>query len=65
MEKLLHKALDVLDAKQVWVNPDCGLKTRNWDEVKPALSNMVQATKKIRAELEWRQHNKEAVKSAN
>lgn len=54
MEKLLHKALKVLDAKQVWVNPDCGLKTRNWDEVKPALVNMVEATRNIRSEI---QHN--------
>lgn len=60
MEKLLHKALKVLDEKQVWVNPDCGLKTRHWNEVKPALVNMVEATKKVRTELEWRKHNKEA-----
>ena len=52
MEKLLRKALEVLDPKQVWVNPDCGLKTRGWDEVKPALINMVQAAKTIRAEVE-------------
>ena len=51
MEKLLNKALDVLDNKQVWVNPDCGLKTRNWDEVKPALINMVEATKNIRTRI--------------
>jgi len=51
MEKLLYKALDVLDDKQVWVNPDCGLKTRHWDEVKPALINMVQATKNIRTKI--------------
>jgi 5-methyltetrahydropteroyltriglutamate--homocysteine methyltransferase len=57
MEKLLYKALDVLDKGQVWVNPDCGLKTRNWDEVKPALANMVEATKNVRSELEWRKHN--------
>jgi len=57
MEKLLHKALDVLDEKQVWVNPDCGLKTRNWSEVKPALRNMVLATQNVRAELEHRKHN--------
>jgi 5-methyltetrahydropteroyltriglutamate--homocysteine methyltransferase len=58
MEKLLHKALKVLDEKQVWVNPDCGLKTRNWDDVKPALINMVQAAQNIRAELEWQKHNR-------
>ena len=57
MEKLLRKALRVLDPQQVWVNPDCGLKTRNWEEVKPALENMVEATKTIRSEVEDRQHN--------
>jgi len=51
MENLLEKALDVLDKDQVWSNPDCGLKTRNWDEVKPALENMVKATKNIREKL--------------
>ena len=40
----------VLDAKQVWVNPDCGLKTRGWAEVRPALESMVAAAKKLRAE---------------
>ena len=57
MEKLLYKALDVLDEKQVWVNPDCGLKTRQWEEVKPALANMVQAARNVRQEIEKRQHN--------
>jgi 5-methyltetrahydropteroyltriglutamate--homocysteine methyltransferase len=52
MEKLLRKALEVLDPKQVWVNPDCGLKTRGWDEVRPALENMVEAAKIMRAEIE-------------
>ena len=57
MEKLLRKALKVLDPQQVWVNPDCGLKTRGWEEVKPALANMVDAAKTIRAEVGDRQHN--------
>ena len=48
MEALLHKALDVLDARQIWVNPDCGLKTRRWEEVRPALKNMVDAAKQLR-----------------
>src|SRR5690606_60498 len=51
MVKLLKKALNVLDAKQVWVNPDCGLKTRGWDEVKPALVHMVEAAKSLRSEI--------------
>lgn len=48
IEELLHRALDVLDADQLWVNPDCGLKTRRWDEVKPALRNMVEAAGTVR-----------------
>jgi 5-methyltetrahydropteroyltriglutamate--homocysteine methyltransferase len=37
------------DARRIWVNPDCGLKTRNWNEVVPALKNMVDAAKALRA----------------
>ena len=51
MVVLLRKALDVLNPEQVWVNPDCGLKTRGWAEVLPALKNMVAATKVLRQEL--------------
>jgi len=43
--------LEVLPAKKVWVNPDCGLKTRKWEEVKPSLKNMVDAAKEVRASL--------------
>ncbi|MBG78346.1 MAG: 5-methyltetrahydropteroyltriglutamate--homocysteine S-methyltransferase [Alphaproteobacteria bacterium] len=45
---LLTKAKDVLSPDQLWVNPDCGLKTRGWDEVKPALKNMVAAAHHMR-----------------
>ncbi len=41
-----------LRSEQIWVNPDCGLKTRNWDEVLPALSNMARAAQQARKELE-------------
>ncbi len=51
MEELLKKALDVLKADQIWVNPDCGLKTRDWPETKAALQEMVDATKKIRSQI--------------
>jgi 5-methyltetrahydropteroyltriglutamate--homocysteine methyltransferase len=51
MENLLKKALDVLKADQIWVNPDCGLKTRDWIETKAALKEMVEATKVIRSEI--------------
>ncbi|MGC1547501.1 MAG: 5-methyltetrahydropteroyltriglutamate--homocysteine S-methyltransferase, partial [Rhodanobacter sp.] len=48
---LLRNALRVLDAKQLWVNPDCGLKTRGWAEVTPALAAMVAAARELRVEL--------------
>jgi 5-methyltetrahydropteroyltriglutamate--homocysteine methyltransferase len=40
--------LEVLKRSRVWINPDCGLKTRKWQEVKPALKNMVEAAKESR-----------------
>ena len=52
MEDLLEKALKVLSAEQIWVNPDCGLKTRGWAEVKPALEAMVIAAQKMRTGLD-------------
>jgi len=51
MLDLLRKALEVLDAGQLWVNPDCGLKTRGWAEVEPALRGMVDCARQLRAEL--------------
>ncbi|HEX3942048.1 MAG TPA: 5-methyltetrahydropteroyltriglutamate--homocysteine S-methyltransferase [Acidobacteriaceae bacterium] len=48
IETLLRKALEVLSPEQLWVNPDCGLKTRGWPEVRDALGNMVATAKKIR-----------------
>ncbi|XP_076892235.1 5-methyltetrahydropteroyltriglutamate--homocysteine methyltransferase-like [Bidens hawaiensis] len=47
----INKMLAVLETNILWVNPDCGLKTRKYGEVKPALLNMVAAAKKLRAEL--------------
>lgn len=51
VEHLLRKALKVIDQRRLWVNPDCGLKTRGWPETKAALEVMVNVTKKLRAEL--------------
>jgi len=51
MENLLEKALEVLEPRQLWVNPDCGLKTRKWEEVKPSLKNMVEAAKVLREKV--------------
>jgi 5-methyltetrahydropteroyltriglutamate--homocysteine methyltransferase len=48
MEELLNKALEVLSPDQLWVNPDCGLKTRRWEEVEPSLEHMVEAAKAMR-----------------
>lgn len=45
---LLKKALLVIPAEHLWINPDCGLKTRNWEEVKGALINMVAAAKLLK-----------------
>lgn len=46
--ELLQKAERVLPASKLWVNPDCGLKTRNWEETKEALKTMVSATQRMR-----------------
>ena len=51
IKNLLDAALKVIDEKQIWVNPDCGLKTRDWKEVAPALRNMVHAAKQARQQL--------------
>jgi len=47
----VNKMLAVLESNVLWVNPDCGLKTRKYTEVKPALQNMVSAAKQIRTQL--------------
>jgi len=49
--KQIHSLLEVLPKEQLWINPDCGLKTRKWEEVKPSLKNMVEAVKIVREEL--------------
>jgi 5-methyltetrahydropteroyltriglutamate--homocysteine methyltransferase len=45
---LLTLARGRLSDQQIWINPDCGLKTRTWEEIKPALVNMVEAAQQIR-----------------
>ncbi|MEY4484703.1 MAG: 5-methyltetrahydropteroyltriglutamate--homocysteine methyltransferase, partial [Verrucomicrobiota bacterium] len=49
MEQLMQSAINVLPADNLWVNPDCGLKTRRWEEVEPSLITMVNVAKKLRA----------------
>jgi 5-methyltetrahydropteroyltriglutamate--homocysteine methyltransferase len=48
MVDLLERALTVLEPGQLWVNPDCGLKTRGWKETEPALLAMVEAARQLR-----------------
>ena len=50
MVALMRLAQKHLRPEQLWVNPDCGLKTRGWDEVKPAIAAMVSAARTLRAE---------------
>ena len=49
--ELLECAREVIPVEQLWVNPDCGLKTRGWPEVRKALIAMVRATRELREEL--------------
>lgn len=49
MQELLQKAATVIAPENLWVNPDCGLKTRGWEEVRAALRNMVEAARRLRA----------------
>ncbi|MFD4026150.1 5-methyltetrahydropteroyltriglutamate--homocysteine S-methyltransferase [Streptomyces sp. NPDC058576] len=48
---LLRKGLEAIPATRLWVNPDCGLKTRGWLETRTSLENLVAAAREIRAEL--------------
>ena len=48
--QLMKKAAERIPAERLWVNPDCGLKTRQWPEVVPALTNMVAAARTLRAQ---------------
>ncbi|MBN2647070.1 MAG: 5-methyltetrahydropteroyltriglutamate--homocysteine S-methyltransferase [Thiotrichales bacterium] len=49
MVRLIEKAAKLIPAQRLWVNPDCGLKTRGWTETEPALANMVEAAKALRS----------------
>lgn len=49
MTQLIEKASRLLPPGNLWVNPDCGLKTRGWPEVKASLANMVEAARRLRA----------------
>jgi 5-methyltetrahydropteroyltriglutamate--homocysteine methyltransferase len=49
--ELLEKALASIPERQVWVNPDCGLKTRGYDETVASLRNVLEATRRVRARV--------------
>ncbi|WP_166358682.1 5-methyltetrahydropteroyltriglutamate--homocysteine S-methyltransferase [Pseudomonas akapageensis] len=51
MVKLMSKAVQRIPAERLWVNPDCGLKTRGWPETEAALVNMVAAARQLRNQL--------------
>ena len=53
MVRLLRRAADVIPADRLWVNPDCGLKTRGWVETEAALRNMVAAAAVLRPAGRW------------
>jgi 5-methyltetrahydropteroyltriglutamate--homocysteine methyltransferase len=48
---LIEKAVEVIPADRLWINPDCGLKTRQWEEITPALAAMMAAVKSVRSNL--------------
>lgn len=48
----LEHACEVIPAERLWVNPDCGLKTRGWPETEAALANMIAAARTLRQKLE-------------
>lgn len=50
MKEVVRKSLEVLPKENFWINPDCGLKTRGWDESKAALINLVRAARELRRE---------------
>ncbi|MEO7127886.1 MAG: 5-methyltetrahydropteroyltriglutamate--homocysteine S-methyltransferase, partial [Rhodoferax sp.] len=52
MVQLLQKAASVIPPRNLWVNPDCGLKTRGWPETEAALRNMVEAARRVREEVQ-------------
>lgn len=51
MEALLKRASELIPIVRLWVNPDCGLKTRTWDETLPALRHMVEVARNCRKSL--------------
>ena len=51
MKSIVYRALKVIPKENFWINPDCGLKTRRWEEVRPALKNMMEMVEALRKEM--------------
>jgi 5-methyltetrahydropteroyltriglutamate--homocysteine methyltransferase len=51
IQEKIEAFIQHLDPQRIWVNPDCGLKTRTWDEVVPSLQNMMLAVQNVRRTL--------------
>lgn len=58
MEKLIREMTHIFPLENLWVNPDCGLKTRKWEEVAPALENMTKAAEAVRDEILSESHTR-------
>lgn len=52
MQVVIDEAVKYVPVERLWINPDCGLKTRSWDETIPALANMIELTKKVREQYQ-------------
>ena len=52
MREVTGRALQVLPRENMWINPDCGLKTRKWQEVLPSLRNMITLAQELRKEAQ-------------
>jgi 5-methyltetrahydropteroyltriglutamate--homocysteine methyltransferase len=52
IRSLMIKAAERIPAERLWMNPDCGLKTRQWEEVRPALKSMVAAARELRESIQ-------------
>ncbi|WP_143869731.1 5-methyltetrahydropteroyltriglutamate--homocysteine S-methyltransferase [Catenovulum sediminis] len=61
LQAKIELSLNYIEIEQCWVNPDCGLKTRKWEEVLPALNNLVKAAEQVRAELTPAGHSGKAL----
>lgn len=64
MVKRIMRVLQYFDPEKIWINPDCGLKTRSWNEVRPAIANMVTAAQSVRSQIPSLQDREDFLKTA-